>query len=444
MADIFISYSSEDKAVVKQIAGLLQSKGWTVWWDRQIPIGQKYDTVIETELHNAGCVLVIWTQKSIASEWVKNEASEAAQKGLLVPVVLEQVELPLAFKRIESAMLIGWNGEQNHPELELLFGSIENILTHKNVSIAPVNVKDTVSKNRSTTSKKTFNTTENKPATGNPPAVSRYGIIAIIGFVLSLALVYYYLQFVQGKVTDAVDQRMFYLILILFGISASAIIFGATNTYAVIKGKRRNVQFKMVGPGVGVVLVVLGGLYLPAKATEKNVTIRLFDWKKNPITQGEVKIYLKEYIRNQSIDKMGQALFTGIPDDVAKNKMKIEVSSPGYTTKSFDTLLINSKPLELTLPLTTVVIISGKVKKADETPIKDVEINVDGTRYYAMSINDGTYSLRLEEYTLGDEVKLTTSHKDFEDKTTSLLINSPDIKNQDIFLNPIPHKKLLP
>ncbi|MEJ0105081.1 MAG: toll/interleukin-1 receptor domain-containing protein [Bacteroidota bacterium] len=59
MADIFISYSSEDKTVVKRIAGLLENKGWSVWWDRQIPIGQKYDTVIENELHGAACVLVI-------------------------------------------------------------------------------------------------------------------------------------------------------------------------------------------------------------------------------------------------------------------------------------------------------------------------------------------------------------------------------------------------
>jgi len=72
-------------------------------------------------------------------------------------------------------------------------------------------------------------------------------------------------------------------------------------------------------------------------------------------------------------------------------------------------------------------------------PIKGVEIDVDGTRYYAVSITDGTYNLRLEEYTLGDEITLTTSHKNFEDKTISLRINSPEIKNQDIFLNPIKH-----
>lgn len=269
--------------------------------------------------------------------------------------------------------------------------------------------------------------------------VSGYGMVALIGFIVSLSLVYYYLQFIQGKVSDTVDQRIFYLILILFGISASALVFGVMNTYAVLNGKEQNFSLKMTGPGVGVILVVLGGLYLPQKSAEKNVTIRLFDWKNNPVTQGDVKIYLKEYIRTQSIDNMGQALFTGIPADVMNNKMKIEVSSPGYATKYFDTLVVDSKPLELTLPLTAVVFISGKVKTAAEIPIKGVEINVDGTRYFAISITDGTYKLRLEEYTLGDEISITTSHKDYEDKTSSIRINSPDIKNLDIFLNPITH-----
>jgi len=269
--------------------------------------------------------------------------------------------------------------------------------------------------------------------------VSGYSILAGIGFVISFLLIYYYLQYIQGKVSDEVDQRMFYLILICFGISVSALVFGVMNTYAVLTGKQQNMSLKMTGPGVGVILVVLGGLYLPQKSPEKNVTIRVFDWKKNPVTDGDVKIYLKEYIRTQSIDKMGQALFSGIPSEMMKNKMKIEVSGPGYTTKYFDTLVTNSNPLELTLPLTTVVYISGRIKTAAEVPIKGVEVSVDGTRYFAISITDGSYKLRLEEYTLGDEINLTTSHKDFEDKTTLLRINSPDIRNQDIFLNPVAH-----
>jgi len=364
MADIFISYSSEDKTLVKQIAALLEARGWSVWWDRQIPIGQKYDTVIENELQKAGCVLVIWTKRSVASEWVKNEALEAAQKNKLVPVELEEVTLPLAFKRIETAMLIGWNGEDDHPELSILYNSINNIF-HP-AAIAAKTSTGTGSANSDAPARDIFILPRQK-------RFSKYSIMTFIGCILAALLVYLYLHFSN--------------------------------------------------PGTA------------SLSAGKTITIRIFDPKKNPVTQGNVKIYLKEYIRTQSIDNMGQALFTGIPAEIAKNKMKIEVSSPGYATKNFDTLASGTKPIELVLSLTTVVNISGKIKTAAEIPIKGVEVDVDGTRYSAVSITDGTYNLRLEEYTLGDEITITTSHPGYEDKTVSLRINAPDIINEDIFLN---------
>jgi TIR domain len=415
MADIFISYSSEDKTIVKQIAGLLENKGWSVWWDRQIPIGQKYDTVIENELHKSACVLVIWTQRSVASEWVKNEANKAVQENKLVPLVLEKVTLPLSFSRIESAMLIDWNGETDHPELQILYTSIDNILHHKN---EPLLRNDDTDSNRKV------------------PFV--YIVTACIGCIVSVFLVYYYLHTMRGNDMDETDHRAFYLVLILFGISVSAFVFGLMNVYVVLKGGKRNLKLNMAGPVIGLMLIISGSFYGTSKSAEKIVTIRVFDYKKNPVPQGDVKIYLKEYIRSQSIDKMGQAQFTGIPPGMPGNKIKIEVSSPGYTTKIFDTLLTGAKPIELTLPFTTVVFITGRITNAADMPIKGVEIDVDGTRYFATSINDGSYNLRLEEYTLGDEITLTTSHKDFEDKTVSLRINSPDI-NKDIVLNPAKH-----
>ncbi len=419
MADIFISYSSEDKTIVKNIAHLLEDKGWTVWWDRQIPIGQKYDTVIETELQNAACVLVVWTQRSVTSEWVKNEASEAAQKNILVPVVLDQVNIPLAFRRIESAMLIGWDGEDDHPELEILYHSIAKIINNKN---------------------EPANDSNNNTAAGTAKRrqkLIRPVLMATAGLVALLLLVYYYVFYFKDSGNGAPNRQLFYLLLFCSGISVGILVLGLMKVYAVIGGERIPSRFKFASPAVGLLLVIFGGLYLPSGATEATITVRIFDWKKNPITQGDVKIYLPEYIRTQSIDKMGQALFTGIPASVAKTNMKIEVSSPGFATRSFDTLLVSSKLLELTLPFTTVVTISGQVKTAAEMPIKGVEIDVEGTRYYAMTITDGSYTLRLEEYTLGDEIKLTTSHKNFEDKTIKFTINSPDIQKKDIFLNPI-------
>ena len=412
MADIFISYSSTDKTIVKRMAQLLEEKGWSVWWDRQIPIGHQYDTVIETELQKAACVLVVWTQRSIASEWVKNEASEAAAKGKLVPVVLENLELPLAFKRTETALLFNWDGGDDHPELALLFQSISDMMAQR---MGDGNSHQTI------------------PAVpGN--YLRRQRLLAFAGLALCVACLLIYLQQQAGS-----SQPLRIMLLTAFGLGIAVFIMGLVHIYTFKQQLKPSPFLKMAGPFTGLLSILLGGLLLSNNGADKNITIRLFDWKKNPVTQGEVKIYLPEYIRTQSIDKMGQALFTGIPSRTFYSNMKIEISSPGYASKVFDTLLKNSKPLELTLPLTSVVFISGKIKTAAELPIKGVEISADGTRYYAISITDGTYNLRLEEYTLGDEINLTTSHKDFEDKTITLRIQASSIQNQDIFLNPIAH-----
>ncbi len=47
MSDIFISYASEDRAHAKKLAQALGARGWSVWWDRDIPTGRAFDEVIE-------------------------------------------------------------------------------------------------------------------------------------------------------------------------------------------------------------------------------------------------------------------------------------------------------------------------------------------------------------------------------------------------------------
>lgn len=266
MADIFISYSSEDKTRVKTIAEALEHKGWSVWWDRQIPVGQRFDTVIEQELNKARCVIVIWTRRSVNSEWVKNEASEAAQRNILAPVLLEDVKIPLAFRRIEAAQLTGWKGEPDHPELEILFSAVAAII--------------------------------------NGDAVTKDGATGETQSTLK---------------TRALRKRR-YVILTMTVLAAIVVVFGFV-------------------------------------------------------------------------------FFSGQPGP-------------------------------------QVIHITGQVKTAAEIPVKGVEINADGTRFFTTTITNGTYNLTLENYTVGDEVTLTTSNKDFEDKTIAVKISDREMK-VDFVLNPV-------
>jgi tetratricopeptide (TPR) repeat protein len=110
MVDVFVSYASQDRDRVLPIVTALTEVGWTVWWDRAIGAGTAFDREIEKAIDQARCVVVVWTGNSIESEWVRTEANEGLDKNILVPVQLEDVKLPLAFRRIQTIDLSAASG----------------------------------------------------------------------------------------------------------------------------------------------------------------------------------------------------------------------------------------------------------------------------------------------------------------------------------------------
>ena len=135
MKHVFITYSSEDRDRAENIAHILEGEGLSIWWDRTIPPGKAFDEVIEEALDSSRCVVVLWTKSSIRSQWVKAEASEGLRRGMLVPLLLDDVKIPLEFRRIQAACLIDWPGTGAHPELEKFLRSVRAILDLTNEGI---------------------------------------------------------------------------------------------------------------------------------------------------------------------------------------------------------------------------------------------------------------------------------------------------------------------
>lgn len=128
MSDIFFSYGREDRSRAELLARALQSEGWSVWWDKTIPAGQTFDEVIERNLDAARCVVVLWSKQSVASEWVRTEAQEGEDRRILVPVLIDKVKIPLAFRRMQAADLVGWQGDKTAPEYSQLVTDIKSVL----------------------------------------------------------------------------------------------------------------------------------------------------------------------------------------------------------------------------------------------------------------------------------------------------------------------------
>ncbi len=105
MADVFVSYSSQDRERVIPLVEAIEQRGWSVWWDRKIDAGTTFDREIETAIDEAKCIVVVWSQNSVGSDWVRSEAHEGLTRGILTPVSIDAVRPPLAFRLTQTVDL---------------------------------------------------------------------------------------------------------------------------------------------------------------------------------------------------------------------------------------------------------------------------------------------------------------------------------------------------
>jgi hypothetical protein len=78
------------------------------------------------------------------------------------------------------------------------------------------------------------------PQSRKPVNAATYLIISAVSLVAAIFIGYYYFHYMKQGGTEKMDDRVFYLVLVLFGMAASALIFGIMNSYASLKGIQSN------------------------------------------------------------------------------------------------------------------------------------------------------------------------------------------------------------
>jgi len=72
--DVFISYAHEDDGDAKRLGAALKGLGWSVWIDDRLQVGKSFSEEIQWALEASRSVIVLWSQFSVKSEWVLQEA----------------------------------------------------------------------------------------------------------------------------------------------------------------------------------------------------------------------------------------------------------------------------------------------------------------------------------------------------------------------------------
>ncbi len=123
-ATIFLSYARADRAIAERLKDALKNAGFEVWWDALIEGGAQFTQSIDAALNAADVVVVLWTQASVQSDWVRDEAGRGRDRKRLVPVALDGTAPPLGFQQYHAIDLSAWRGHGDAPEFVSLLQSI--------------------------------------------------------------------------------------------------------------------------------------------------------------------------------------------------------------------------------------------------------------------------------------------------------------------------------
>ncbi|HEY0629404.1 MAG TPA: TIR domain-containing protein [Sphingomicrobium sp.] len=135
--DIFISYSREDRSAARHFAACFTRAGFNVWWDAALRSGETFDEVIEKELRAAKAVVVLWSPRSVASRWVRAEATLADRFNKLVPVIIEACNLPIIFELTHAADLADWTGDEADSRWETLIDDLRRLVGDGEPAVQP-------------------------------------------------------------------------------------------------------------------------------------------------------------------------------------------------------------------------------------------------------------------------------------------------------------------
>ena len=123
---IFVSYASGDRALVEQVVSLIEEAGMKVWWDRDLRAGTSWREDIAARLQSSAAVLTLWTERSVASKPVIEEAAHAQRSRKLVHARLDDSSLPYGFSETQYADLRRWDGSGTHLEMRRLIQALRD------------------------------------------------------------------------------------------------------------------------------------------------------------------------------------------------------------------------------------------------------------------------------------------------------------------------------
>ena len=133
---LFLSYAHTDKEIVEKIIIGLKENMCRVWYDEGLTPGESWSDDLAEHLKNATVVVVVLTQSSVISRYVKAEINYAISKKIkLIPVFFEHIDLPAGLEMMLSSTqyLNLYNKDINQQISDIIFNLPSAVFATKKV-----------------------------------------------------------------------------------------------------------------------------------------------------------------------------------------------------------------------------------------------------------------------------------------------------------------------
>lgn len=230
MADVFISYKRRLRGRVEQIAAILEAAGYSVWYDASLDAGERFGPEIARQVREAKCVVVCWSNDAFAhggdrNGWVVSEASIGRDRGVYVPLLLEDADLDPPFNGDHVLDLRHINQSTSHsdPAWAQVVNAVARKAGRAAASVAPAASGPVMAPAAAAPT--------HAAAPQAPPASAGYGTRSYRAYVLLMLLIIYTFNFIDriliGVLQEAikVDLNITNLQLGLLGGPAFAILY---------------------------------------------------------------------------------------------------------------------------------------------------------------------------------------------------------------------------
>ncbi len=128
---VFVSYASEDLDRVEPLVDTIEKEtAAQVWWDFDLEPGDDWNAEILAKLNAADCVVVVWSEAAVASDWVRFEANEALRRNAYVPAAIEPVTLEGDLDRQRAKLY----DDRNNVRLRQLLDKIRETLARRDTA----------------------------------------------------------------------------------------------------------------------------------------------------------------------------------------------------------------------------------------------------------------------------------------------------------------------